>query len=784
MTIQQVVTKLQEERQNNIPSRFPCRAIMVKNVEQYCQLLSELKKISDIRIVQSSEVFLGFDVMPKYDNLKATSYQNEWVILTGVSEYLRLFSKKEADDRRFASLWSYQAPASSTGRIIIPLWGCEAQWFDPAINLNSDLRQEDFYFDCTDAADHDQTMNLLVLSGMFEQHIDKLESIQGSLKVGLQDWFEYWENPTTYVNNFVLLTKRYNSVTTTSGSISVHVLSDVFSFIKEKMQGAGVLTKDNCTAEMQNVLFEYAMKGQSLNAAILKILNVSAFSGVDIMGKWSALPDSSKRLAALWMKLYPDNTYLCHCFAQCKNIKSLAEAISHEIFKTRNDRPEWISEFKTLSSVMALKPDGAFFAELDAIPEYETRLEFLSSNSREERVYLLRMVGGWMRKDPNQVKASTKLREIYPELAAYLSDVAPNQPELSTYIAKYKSHKLENTLPNDDDVFFNGIQTSTYDYRYALLSDATDNNTAILWVDALGVEWLPLLEWTISNNRDFNLVNSYIAQATLPTETCFNDQWASMTTPHSKLDKLDKLAHKGVVDEPDYYACIEEQFAFISGIGKHISSLMEKYHRVVITGDHGTSRLAARFFHTREGVAAPKDSKVYSHGRYCEIPDGCIIALPDVQIVKGPNDVQYAVFSNYDHFKQSGFAAGADDDNAIYGEVHGGATPEEMLVPVIVVNSKKEIPLTAEWAKDTVKISMKKVKLSLKFSRPVVSLAVNISGLTGTATKAGAGDVWNIVFAGLKDGTYSATVLADGLILSVPQVKVLPALGGGDGDLP
>ena len=221
MTIQQVITKLQEEKQNNLPSRYPCRAVMVKNVEQYCQLLSELKKISDIRVVQSSEIFSSFDVMPKYDNLKAPVYRNEWVILTGVSEYLRLFSKKEAMDRRFASLWSYQAPASSTGRIIIPLWGCEAQWFDPAINLSSDLRQEDFYFDCVDSSDHDQTMSLLVLSGMFEQHIGKLESIQGSLKVGLQDWFEYWENPAPDVDNFVLLTKRFNSISVTSGNISV-----------------------------------------------------------------------------------------------------------------------------------------------------------------------------------------------------------------------------------------------------------------------------------------------------------------------------------------------------------------------------------------------------------------------------------------------------------------------------------------------------------------------------------------------------------------------------------
>ena len=784
MTIQQVITKLQEEKQNNLPSRYPCRAVMVKNVEQYCQLLSELKKISDIRVVQSSEIFSSFDVMPKYDNLKAPVYRNEWVILTGVSEYLRLFSKKEATDRRFASLWSYQAPASSTGRIIIPLWGCEAQWFDPAINLSSDLRQEDFYFDCVDSSDHDQTMSLLVLSGMFEQHIGKLESIQGSLKVGLQDWFEYWENPAPDVDNFVLLTKRFNSISVTSGNISVHVLSDMLSFIKENMNGANVLNGENCTEEMQNVLFEYALKGLPLSSAILKILNVSAFSGMDIMGKWNALPDSSKRLTALWMHLFPDGSYLSHCFAQCKSISTLSDFILHEIFNVRNERPEWISEFKVLFNVMALRPDAAYFSELDKIPEYETRLDFLSSTTREERIYLLRMVGGWMRKDPNQVKASKKLHAIYPELSAYLADLTSEHADISGYMSKYKAYKLENTLPDDDETFYSGIQTSGFDYRYAVLSDAIDTNSSVLWIDALGIEWLPLLKWSISNNSDCILVKDYIAQATLPTETCFNDQWAAMTVPHSKLDKLDKLAHKGVVDEPDYYACIEEQFAFISGISKHVTSLMDKYHRVVITGDHGTSRLAARFFHTRDGMPAPKDGKVCSHGRYCELPEGSTLTAPNIIMVKGTGGVQYAVFDNYDHFKQSGFAAGSDDDNAIYGEVHGGATPEEMLVPVIVIDSKKDIPLTASWSKDTVKISMKKVKLSISFNKPVSDLAVNISGIAGATTKVGSGEQWNIVFSGLKDATYPVTVVADGMILTVPQIKVLPALGGGDGDLP
>lgn len=230
MTIKAVVAGMQKEKQKAVTSRFPCRAIMVKNVPQYCELLSELKKISDIRIVQTSELFSNMDVMPKYENLKASKYQNEWLILTGVSEYLRLFSKKEAVDHRFKCLWSYQAPASSTGRIIIPLWGCEAQWFDSALHLAGDLRQQDFYFDCTDPTAEEQKLNLLVLSGMFDQYVGKLDAIHGDLKIGLQDWFDYWTDPSPEGQEFVLLTKRCNSVETTNGSVSIHVVKDAERF--------------------------------------------------------------------------------------------------------------------------------------------------------------------------------------------------------------------------------------------------------------------------------------------------------------------------------------------------------------------------------------------------------------------------------------------------------------------------------------------------------------------------------------------------------------------------
>lgn len=784
MTIKEVVSGFQREKQEAVTSRFPCRAIMVKNVKQYCELLSELKKISDIRIVQVSELFSNADVMPRFETLKAPQYQNQWVILTGISEYLRLFSKKEQSDRRFASLWSYQAPASSTGRIIIPLWGCEAQWFDSALNLTGDLRQQDFYYDCSDPDEPEQKMNLMILSGVFEKYVAKLDALQGTLKIGLQDWFDYWTDPSADQENFVLLTKRCNSIVTTNGNVSIHVVADTLAFIKEHMPGAEILTEENCTADMQNILLDYALKGMALDAALLKVLNVSIFSGVDIMGKWKSMPESHKQFVELWLNMHPEDSYTNHCFRNARNIGEIPDAIMLEIFNVRQDKPEWVDEHHQLMSVMAIEPDERFFDELDKIPVYETRLDFVTGNSKKERIYLIRMVGKWMKVDYEQVSASTKLRQIYPELFFYLDHtIHQKDVDIKGYMSRYKAHKLENTLPEDDDVYFAGFQTDEYDNRYSILADNVDSDTVILWIDALGVEWLPLLNWSITENCDGTISSISVGQAALPTETCFNDLWNSMDTPYRKLDKLDKLAHKGVIDEPDYYACIEEQLSFVAGVHKQINDLLKKHHRVIVTGDHGTSRLAARFFHVKDGFSAPNNATVCSHGRYCKVAESVGYTITNTRMFKRADGMQYIVYTNYDHFKQSGFAAGEDDDNAIYGEVHGGATPEEMLVPIIVINSNIDTPLSGTWEKNSVKIFMKKARLSLSFNKPVQKLQVKVAGIDAVVASTDGGNRWNVTIPGIKDGPYTAHVLANNTIVEMPAITILPALGG-DGDLP
>ena len=774
---------LKKEKQTSVPSRFPCRVIMVRNIRQYCDLLSELRKLNDVQFVLTQELFSNIDVMPKYENLKKDCYREKWVVLTGVSEYLRLFSKSEQTDRRFAGLWSYQASANSVGRIIIPLWGCEAQWFDKSLNLSADLRQQDFYYDCTDSCSVDQKMNLIVLSGKFEHYIEKLEAMQGELKIGLQDWFEYWLDPVPDKKDFVLLTKRFRNVSPTNGDISIRVISDTLNFIHENMKGSLVLTNKNCTEEMQKILFEYALKGIDLNSAILQILNMSSFSGQDIMGKWNVLDEIHKSFVDLCFKLYPDNTYLSHCFTLIYNTSDLTNILLHEIFKMWADKPDWVKEYRALLQVMKITPDEKFFEELDSIPIFEKRLDFIVGNSRNEQIYLLRMVGKWIKLDYHQAISSEKLKCIYPDLVAYMADESLSvDDEIKDYMIKYKSYKLENTLPEDEETFFNGIQTDVYDMRYTILSEYINNNTVVLWIDALGVEWFSLLHWSLKKHCDAVIRAESIVQASLPTETEFNDQWVRMTNTYKKLDKLDKLAHKGVIDEPDYYACIQEQLAFVTGIKNKVNELMENYNRVIVTGDHGTSRLAARFFHKRDAMPLPKDSTACSHGRYCLLDSGVDISIPNTQIAT-VNGAKYAVLKNYDHFTQSGFAAGANDD-AIYGEVHGGASPEEILVPIIVLDCNRDIPLVGKWRKETVKISMKKVKLYIDFNKPVEELQIKIAGKDGETNCSSDPKSWIATFKGIEPDTYYVQVYADGRILTMPDITVKPALGGGEGDLP
>ena len=793
LTIEQVYNKLNTERTTEALNscRIPFRVIMVSNIKRYQELVNKLRQIPDVSLVSASELFSAPDIMPRYENLNNTIYQSKWVILTGVSEYLRLFSYNEAVTARLKKLISHQVPASSIGRIIIPLWGCEALLQDSTLRLMSDERMKDYYFDCTSDSDEEQILTVTVFSSQFREFKKKLIKPDIPLFDNLQEWYEFWSDGVTNINEYILISGRSHLIQPTNGAITIHVVQDTLSFIRENLVGGEVLNAENCPIEVQNELFEQALCHKSLDEAILSCLNISIFQAIDIMGKWSVLSDDRKELVRLWYRLHPDNTYLSHSILKCDNLNTLDNIILYDIFHISKVPSKWVSESQQLISVMKIKRDSLYFDSLNKMSNYEERLYYLSGDTSDEKIYLLKMVGQWLREDKSAVYGCARLKTIYPELFEYLDGEAYNE-ELRRYMELYKIYKLSNTLPADEQLYFAGIQTDNYNYRYAELSDFVDNQTVVLWVDALGVEWLSLLLKMLAKRKDGKVIYHSCGLSNLPTETKYNEQWKHMNVPYEKLDYLDKLAHKGLSykDIDDYYPCIEEQFAVISEmhgtgkmvtIGSKISKLLGKYRRIIITGDHGTSRLAARFFHTKAGIPASKDITVGSHGRF-GITSKEIEPITETQIVHHIGDKNYIVFANYDHYTISGYAAGADDNVPIFGEIHGGATPEELLVPIIVFDSYSVISLTAKWEKNPVRIQHKIAKSVIKFNLPIASLQVNIGNIFASVTSTNDNKVWKVEFANIKAGKYEVTIVADGKSVKVDELTLNSAIGNNCGD--
>jgi hypothetical protein len=233
---------------------------------------------------------------------------------------------------------------------------------------------------------------------------------------------------------------------------------------------------------------------------------------------------------------------------------------------------------------------------------------------------------------------------------------------------------------------------------------------------------------------------------------------------------LDNLAHKGVPDDSNYFSCIDTQFEIIQKVAYKAVSLLEKYERVIITADHGSSRLAALAFHEKPGFKAPENAKLRSFGRFCELPENFVetVHADDYEYVK-IEDKAYYVIKNYEHFSVSGKAVSKDQDGeALSGEIHGGKTPEEYLVPIIILNRNDEpkstINITYTLKTQIVYKLGAIVNIELDFNTDIDTLEATIDNIKGNCSKISTNS-WKIQYKDLDKKTYTMDITANGILL-------------------
>lgn len=311
---------------------------------------------------------------------------------------------------------------------------------------------------------------------------------------------------------------------------------------------------------------------------------------------------------------------------------------------------------------------------LSAIP-------YLGSHSYEERCLII----DWYKAGKLDKE---QLRDLYPDLYYYLGKTAATSNELWVldYIDEYKEAKIRNHYTDSirqyiTDKNENELAHFKWSNKFSHTRTLLNNRTDIqhyFWIDGLGLDWLPFIERIVKEMEPegFYVNEAYVASAMLPSRTQNNrDEIVKLSygLGFDKIGDLDEIAHS-CRPYPDF---IIEDLAMMR---RELEKMLKAHagEKVAIVSDHGITYLSQLC----EGYNL-KGFKSDHWGRVVEYSSKGAPVKDDKYIVLSDNKTVCSL-------RHESLAAKVPSGMG----AHGGATPEEELVPIIIISPEKQI---ATW---------------------------------------------------------------------------------------
>lgn len=273
------------------------------------------------------------------------------------------------------------------------------------------------------------------------------------------------------------------------------------------------------------------------------------------------------------------------------------------------------------------------------------------------------------------------LQHVYPDLYAYLMPYKFNAALLNQYFENYKFCKLENRITPE---FYSLVEEQAVKREYNLLLPArsekiesVDMSGAFAYfIDAMGVEFLGYISEKSKQKKLLPKIT--VCRSELPSITSRNKEFLDVFAEHNvqckNIKQIDDIKHHGAenftLENSPYPTHLIRELEIID----HVLDLIKldlakgKYTKAILVSDHGASRLVVL---KNQLIDGEFDAKGTHCGRVCAYTEQTG-SMPMI-VQAGEND-EYAVVANYERFKP-GRLMGV--------EVHGGATLEEVTVPII-----------------------------------------------------------------------------------------------------
>ena len=281
-----------------------------------------------------------------------------------------------------------------------------------------------------------------------------------------------------------------------------------------------------------------------------------------------------------------------------------------------------------------------------------------------------------------QIELPPAFDKVTPALKFYISpDFDYSNKRLTEYFSKLRMFRIRDSI---DAAFvaeaYEAKVPKEIKKRDQIIGAYDDGETALLVVDGLGAEYYPLL-LNMAAMNNLKIQEKQLVAVNLPSSTSFNPILWSKGHELAQVKCVDNISHNGYskYEKCGYEENLAEIFEqFQKTILTRVVEGLKTYKRVVVTADHGSSCLAVTAY--REGLVRTIPWENPEDWRYASLPYAKECSQDFETVYRPDSGYTYYVVKGYNRLPKSG--------GKLYG-LHGGATLEERLVPLVVFTNEK-----------------------------------------------------------------------------------------------
>ena len=357
--------------------------------------------------------------------------------------------------------------------------------------------------------DDPRRQNTIMYLNTFEESDYSLTIIQDDIKVsihgneiyGFKKYLQYWEqNPD---KPLILHTKNAIYFEENNFFDNVMVIANSFDLLRYRYELPIKFEYSLGSVDNWNSLAKAVTQEGDFESACKAIFHTNKYE-IDLFGQWNKFDEYKKWLIWLWTKNQSGTSYIFTCANETKTVEQFQNELFTSIVRyvSSSSYATVYAERRNMLRLMQLSalPTG-FLSKLNALPEIDALkcLTDLTLVEKKAIFDLLKGLGYNRRRECYEI-----LKYVYPDLYYYFVGNKTDNPanmidRHKIYFEKYKWQKITNTLTEDFDdlvkqyAYEKGESIYSIQPRSLIVSELYDDDTAVLFVDGMGAEYVDYL---------------------------------------------------------------------------------------------------------------------------------------------------------------------------------------------------------------------------------------------------------------------------------------------------